>query len=210
MRALVVYCHPVPESFNAAVRDATIRGLTNAGYEIDLLDLYAEGFDPVMSAQDRRNYHTPELNRVHVADHLERVKRADALVFVYPTWWYSQPAMLKGWIDRVLVPHETFGMPGMLRGLDRRLTNIRLLAAVTTLGCPWFWWLWIGQPGRRILFAGIGEIIHAKARWLWLGLHSMDTASAAARAAFLVRVERRFAGLADIGASSVRAASPER
>lgn len=195
MRALLVYCHPVPESFNAAVRDATIRGLTSAGYEVDLLDLYAEGFDPVLSAEDRRNYLTPEINGRHVADHLERVKRADALVFVYPTWWYSQPAMLKGWIDRVLVPHETFGMPGTLRGLDRRLTNIRLLAAVTTLGCPWFWWLWIGQPGRRILFAGIGEIIHAKARWIWLGLHSMDTASATNRADFLIRVERRFAGL---------------
>lgn len=208
MRALLVYCHPVPESFNAAVRDATMRGLIRAGYEIDLLDLYAEGFDPVMSAEDRRNYHTEGLNRLHIADHLERVKRADALVFVYPTWWYSPPAMLKGWMDRVLVPHEAFGIPGTLRGLDRRLTNIRMLAAVTTLGCPWFWWLWIGQPGRRILFAGIGEIIHAKARRIWLGLHSMDTASAAARATFLDRVERRFAGLRNDGTPSVRTQSP--
>lgn len=195
MRALLVYCHPVPESFNAAVRDAAMRGLERAGYEIDLLDLYAEGFDPAMSAEERRNYHTPEINCLKVADHLARVKNADALVLVFPTWWYGPPAMLKGWLDRVLVPHETFGMPGTMRGLDRRLTNIRLLAAVTTLGCPWFWWLWIGQPGRRILFSGIGEIIHAKARHIWLGLHSMDTASAADRAGFLTRVERRFAGL---------------
>lgn len=208
MRALLVYCHPVPDSFNAAVRDATMRGLESAGYEIDLLDLYAEGFDPVMSAEDRRNYHTEGLNRLHVADHLARVKQADALVFVHPTWWYSPPAMLKGWMDRVLVPHETFGIPGTLRGLDRRLTNIRLLAAVTTLGCPWFWWLWIGQPGRRIVFSGIGEIVHAKARRIWLGLHSMDTASAADRAAFLVRVERRFAGLRNDGALSARRQSP--
>lgn len=195
MRALLVYCHPVPESFNAAVRDAAMRGLTAAGYEIDLLDLYAEGFDPVMGAEERLDYHTPGTNRLPVADHLDRVKNADALVFVFPTWWYSPPAMLKGWLDRVLVPHEAFGMPGKLRGLERKLTNIRLLAAVTTLGCPWFWWLWIGQPGRRILFSGVGEIVHAKARRMWLGLHSMDTASLANRTAFLARVESRFAGL---------------
>lgn len=193
MRALVVYCHPVPDSFNAALRDAVLRGLSTAGHEVDLLDLYAERFDPVMGEQERRNYHQPDVNVAPIANDLARVKRADALVFVYPTWWYGPPAMLKGWLDRVLIPFETFGMPEPLRPLERRLTNIRYIAAVSTLGSPWYWWLWIGQPGRRIVLDGVGGIIHPKARQLWLALHSMDSASAAKRAAFLAKVERRFA-----------------
>lgn len=195
MHALVVYCHPVPESFNAAVRDATVSGLERAGFTVDLLDLHAEGFDPVMGADERRNYHEAGLNAGRIRDHLERLRAADALVLVHPTWWYSLPAMLKGWMDRVLVPHETFDISQGLRNVERRLTNIRALAVVTTLGCPWFWWLWVGQPGRRIVFSGLGEIVHPRARRIWLGLHSMDTVSARKRAAFLARVESRFAGL---------------
>jgi NAD(P)H dehydrogenase (quinone) len=195
MRVLVVYCHPVPDSFNAAVRDAVLRGLKTAGHEAELVDLYAEGFNPVLSEGERRNYHTEGANIAPVADELARLKGADGLVFVYPTWWYGPPAMLKGWLDRVLVPHETFGMPKAYRMLERKLTNIRVLAAVSTLGSPWLWWLWIGQPGRRILINGLSEIIDPKARKLWMALHSMDTATPAKRAKFLSRVEARFSAL---------------
>lgn len=193
MRALVVYCHPVGHSFTAAVRDAVLRGLARAGHEVDLLDLYDEGFDPVLSRQERIDYHTPVANAVPVADHLARVKAADALIFVAPTWWYGPPAMLKGWLDRVLVPFETFGLPRPYRSLERRLTNIGFIGAVSTLGSPWLWWLWVGRPGRRILLDGVGGIVHPRARRLWLALHSMDSASAKKRSAFLSQVEARFA-----------------
>ncbi|MFK8249911.1 NAD(P)H-dependent oxidoreductase [Ancylobacter terrae] len=195
MRVLVVYCHPVPESFGAGLRDAVLRGLGRAGHEAELLDLYAADFQPVLTTQERRDYHTPGVNLVPVAGEVAQIKRADALVFVFPTWWYGPPAMLKGWMDRVLVPYETFGMPQPFRPLERKLTNIRLVAAVTTLGSPWWWWRWIGQPGRRIVLDGVGGIVHPRARRLWLALHSMDSASAAKRQAFLARVEARFAGL---------------
>ncbi|QIB33294.1 NAD(P)H-dependent oxidoreductase [Ancylobacter pratisalsi] len=195
MRALVVYCHPVEKSFNAAVRDAVLRGLEKGGHEVDLLDLYAEDFNPILSRQERLDYHQPVVNALPVADHLARVKAADALIFVGPTWWYGPPAMLKGWLDRVLVPYETFGLPKPFRPLERRLTNIVFIAAVSTLGSPWFWWLWIGQPGRRILLDGVGGIVNPRARKVWLALHSMDSASAGKRSSFLSRVEARFARL---------------
>lgn len=195
MRVLVVYCHPVPESFGASVRDAVLRGLERAGHDAELLDLYAEGFQPVLTEQERRDYHTPGVNLAPVAEEVAQIKRAEALVFVFPTWWYGPPAMLKGWMDRVLVPYETFGMPQPFRPLERKLTNIRLVAAVTTLGSPWWWWRWIGQPGRRIVLDGVGGIVDRRARKLWLALHAMDSASEAKRRAFLARVEARFAGL---------------
>ncbi|WP_227651267.1 NAD(P)H-dependent oxidoreductase, partial [Klebsiella pneumoniae] len=63
-----------------------------------VLDLHAEGFDPVMSVEERRAYHTPGINEQPVAGHLQALRWCEALLFVYPTWWYGLPAMLKGWL----------------------------------------------------------------------------------------------------------------
>ncbi|MEO8135214.1 MAG: NAD(P)H-dependent oxidoreductase, partial [Betaproteobacteria bacterium] len=97
MRCLLVYSHPVERSYCAALRDRAVKALVAAGHEVRVLDLYAENFDPVMSRQERIDYHTPAVNEQPVASHLRLVKWAQALIFVYPTWWYGLPAMLKGW-----------------------------------------------------------------------------------------------------------------
>ena len=196
MRILLVYCHPCPESFNAAVRDRAIAALTQAGHEVDLLDLYAEGFDPVLSAQARRDYHTPGVNEADVADHLSRLRAADGLLFVYPTWWYGPPAMLKGWLDRVWVPHATFKMPEKGKPIARVMTNIRIVGAISTLGSPPWWWWIMGMPGRRMLLTGLSVLCAKGCRTFWLGLHQMDSADDSRREAFLARVETRLARLA--------------
>ena len=194
MRALVVYCHPVPESFTAAVRDAAVRGLEAAGFEVRVVDLYAEGFDPVMGAEERRRYHTPGENERPVASHLEQLKRADTLVFVYPTWWYGLPAMLKGWLDRVWVPYVTFTLPesGAIKGL---MGNIRRLVVITTCGSPWLWMTLIGDPGRRTLLRGVRAICHPLCKRVWLTHYRIDRSTEASRKAFLARVERRLRAL---------------
>ncbi len=197
MKVLVVHCHPSPESFTAAVRDRVLKGLATAGHEARLIDLYADGFDPVMSRQEREDYHTPELNEEPVAAHLEALRWCEALVLVYPTWWYGQPAMLKGWLDRVWVPHATFRMPEPGKPIGRILTNIRFIAAVSTLGSPWWWWtLAMGEPGRRILLRGLSVLCAPGCRTKWLALHRMDSATQAERTRFLDKVETTFARLA--------------
>ena len=134
MRALVVYCHPCEESFNRSIRDTVVDALGDSGHEVRLLDLYAAGFDPVMSAAERRGYHDAITNEDPVADHLALVKWAQILLFVYPTWWFGPPAMLKGWFDRVFVPHATFEMPSESASMGPKLTNIRKIAVITTCG----------------------------------------------------------------------------
>ena len=190
MKLLVVYCHPRPDSFTAAIRDVAIEALANAGHAVDLLDLYAEGFDPVMSAAERGDYHTREVNRAPVADHLARVKAADGLIFIYPTWWYAQPAMLKGWLERVFLPHETFSMPENNQPIRGLLPNIRLIVAVTTLGSPRWWWWLMGMPGRRILLTGIRGICAPGCKTRWLALHRIDVVGEEARKAHLDRVRK--------------------
>jgi NAD(P)H dehydrogenase (quinone) len=195
MRVLLVYCHPSPESYTAAVREAAIRGLSSAGHEVRVTDLYAEKFGPVMSRAEREVYHTAGANEAGIAAELASLRWAEALVLVYPTWWYGQPAMLKGWLDRVWVPHATFGMPEPGKPISRVLTNIRRIVAITSLGSPKWWWMVVGQPGRRILLSGIGALCHPRAKKIWLALHDIDSADAAARNTFLQRVEQRMAAL---------------
>lgn len=195
MRVLLVSCHPDPESFSAALSRAALQALQTAGHTVDHLDLYAENFDPVMRRDERRAYHTAGVNEVPVAAHLARLKAADALVFVYPTWWYGQPAMLKGWLDRVFVPHATFSMPVDNKPITGRLDNIRTIAVVTTLGSPRWWWWLMGEPGRRVLLRGIRALCHRRCRTRWLALHRMDEIGPAERKAFLDRVARELAAL---------------
>ena len=190
MRFLVVYCHPCPESYGAALRDAALAALGRGGHETRVLDLYGMGFDPVMSAEERRNYHTTGVNEQPVAEHLAALRWCEALLFVYPTWWYGLPAMLKGWLDRVWVPHAAFGMPQGRKPIGRVLTNIRFIGAISTLGAPWWWWrLVMSEPGRRTLLRGLKPLVHPRAKTLWLGLHRMDNASDAERRRFLAKVE---------------------
>jgi NAD(P)H dehydrogenase (quinone) len=139
------------------------------------------------------DYHTPGLNEEAVADHLAALRWCEALVFVYPTWWYGPPAMLKGWLDRVWVPHATFEMPEPRKPIGRVLTNIRVIAAVSTLGSPWWWWkLGMGEPGRRMLLRGLSVLCAPRCRTTWLALHQMDSVSETKRKRFLDKVERVF------------------
>jgi putative NADPH-quinone reductase len=190
MRVLVIYCHPNPESFTATIQAEAIEALSRAGHDVRVADLYAEGFNPVMSREERLGYHTQGANEAPVASELERLRWAEALVFIYPTWWYGQPAMLKGWLDRVWVPHATFTLPTEGRAIGRVLTNIRVMAVVTTLGSPNWWWLVVGEPGRRILLRGMAVLCSPRIKRHWVALHSIDSASEDERRTFLARVRR--------------------
>jgi NAD(P)H dehydrogenase (quinone) len=189
MRVLVVYCHPCEESFNRAIRDLAMQTLIGAGHDVRLLDLYAIGFDPAMSAEERRDYHTESVNENRVAEHLALVRWAESLVFVYPTWWFGLPAMLKGWCDRVLVPHATFVMPTASRPIAPLLTNIRRLTVVTTCGASWLVSKFVGEPGRRTLLRGVRSLCHPACGTRYLAHYKMDTSTETSRARFLARVE---------------------
>jgi NAD(P)H dehydrogenase (quinone) len=195
MNVLVVYCHPLADSYSAAVREAALAQLAADGHDVKLLDLYAMGFDPVLSAQERRDYHTPGRNEQGVGEHLAALRWCEGLIFIYPTWWYGPPAMLKGWLDRVWIPHATFGMPERNKSITRMLTNIRVIGAISTLGSPSWWWWLMGMPGRRMLLTGLSVLCAPRCRTFWLGLHQMDSASAEERAGFLGKVRARLARL---------------
>jgi NAD(P)H dehydrogenase (quinone) len=101
MKILIVLAHPKPDSFNAAVCGALCEGLGEAGHETDVADLYAEGFDPVMRAGELDQLGTGA-PRDDIAAYQRRISRAEGLAFIFPIWWFGPPAILKGFVDRVL------------------------------------------------------------------------------------------------------------
>ncbi len=192
MRYLLVGAHPGPDSFSAALRHAAADALTAAGHEVDVLDLYAEAFDPVVSRTERAGYFEAPANRKAVEHHLARLEAADGLVLVYPTWWFGFPAILKGWFDRVWLPGAVFAVGN--RGLEPRLLNIRRFVVITTYGSPW--WsirLVMGDPMGKIVRRGLRTLCHPSCRVLFLAQYGLDRATPAARQTFLHRVKMRLA-----------------
>lgn len=196
MRIHLIYSHPCEESFGSAVHRAALEALRGAGHEVDDLDLYAEGFQAVMSADERRGYHEPAAQPAELDGWVRRVQRTEGLVFVYPTWWYGLPAMLKGYLDRVYRPGLAFHMGGEGAGIQPGLRHVRVFAGVSTYGASWLWTRYVGDPGRRTLMRGIGALCAPNARKRWLALHRMDDSTPQQRERFLQRVQAELSTLA--------------
>jgi putative NADPH-quinone reductase len=192
MRALVVYCHPHEGSFTAAVRDLVLDKLRSTGAEYKLVDLYADQFQPVLSPEEWAGYENSPANRAPVEAHCAAVEWCDTLIFVYPTWWYGLPAMLKGWLDRVMLPDVAFLMPDAVhKNIRPGLRHITRLAVFTTGGASWWLMRWVGAPGNRTLFRGLGLLIHPRAKKAFAAHYLMDSSTDATRARHLARVGAR-------------------
>jgi NAD(P)H dehydrogenase (quinone) len=197
LKLLLVYCHPDPDSFNAAIRRTAADALRAAGHELREIDLYAEGFDPVFSRAEKASYLTDtEKNIAGVQAHVDALRWAEGWVAVYPTWYYGLPAMLKGWLDRVWLPGVTFSIaPSKQRTIGGELRNIRLFIGITTSGAPWWWLKVIGDPGRSLLMKGLRPLYARGCRRRWLQLYNMNHVTADDRTRFLARVQRELSRL---------------
>lgn len=147
MKVHVIYAHPLRDSLASRLHDTVVDSLTKGGHTVDDLDLYAEGFDPVLSAEDRRVYHDLSINRSRVAPYVDRLTSCDALVLCHPVWNFGWPAILKGYFDRIFLPDVSFKLRD--GQLSPGLTNIRKLATVTTYGSNRWRAMFLGDAPRR-------------------------------------------------------------
>ena len=190
MRTLVVYCHPDPGSFVAAVKECAVGALRAAGDEVRIADLYAEDFDPLFSAGERER-HLEVGADPDVAGYVVDLQWCSQLVLVYPTWWSGQPAMLKGWIDRVWVRGAAWDLPVGGTRLRRRLRNVRRIVAVTTHGSSKLVNSVQGEPGKRVVTRTLRAVCHPLASTRWIAMYGVDVATDEQRRAFLARVSRQ-------------------
>jgi putative NADPH-quinone reductase len=155
---------------------------------VRLRDLYAEGFDPKLTAHDLDIYEDESRNGAAFAGEIADIRWCDTLIFVYPTWWYGLPAVLKGWLDRVLVPGLAFLMPEPGGTIKPGLTHIRGLAVFTTCGASWWLTTLVGAPGKRTLTRGIGLLCAKGHRRAFAAHYLMDSSTDASRKAHLAKV----------------------
>lgn len=124
MNVLIVHAHPEPSSFTHAMKEEAVTTLLAQGHEVRVSDLYKMGFNPVASAADfkqranpdylvyaleQRNADSKSLLAPDIAQEVEKVVWADAIIFSFPIYWFSVPAIMKGWIDRVFVSGRFYG-----------------------------------------------------------------------------------------------------
>ena len=200
---LIVFDHPYGagawqnephhRSLSAALLRAAIDGLADAGRSVDVIDLAADGFSPVMTADDLRAWRANGAIDPLVLDYQRRLGEAEHLVFIHPTWWMGMPAGTKGFLDRVLTRGFAFDEPRIGGALVNRLHGLRsvtVLTPMTTQGGVYRWWF--GRPGHRILFRGTFGLIGIR-RLRWFGYGRSTQRGAQSRERALARTRAYFA-----------------
>jgi len=194
MRILVIYAHPVETSFHAAMHARVVAALRQAGHEVDDCDLYAEGFNPVLSRQERLNYHDTAINQLPVKGYVERLQRADALVFCFPVWCFGLPAILKGWFDRVLMPGVSFDISDPAH-VKPALTHLKRIVALTSYGRPRWMAFVMGDPPRKVIKRYLRALTGGKARIGYHAYYHMNVATPALLERHMQRIESLMAKL---------------
>ena len=191
MKCLLVTAHPLKDSLCAHLAERAAQALLAANHEVIREDLYSQDFAPALTAGERRSYYSPQYESTLVAEQAKRLIEAEAIVLVFPTWWFGFPAMLKGWFDRVWGPGIAYDHAVDLGAIRPRLHRLRQVLAVTTLGSPW----WVDRfilrrPVRRVLKTALLGTCAPACRFEMLSLHKSEKLAPATVAAFVGKIER--------------------
>lgn len=187
MHTLIIYCHPYEQSFCHAILETLCERYEREGTAFHVIDLYADAFDPVLSRDELAVYNEGRALDPLVARYQELVSGANRLVFVFPIWWNDVPAMLKGWLDKVLLCGFSWEPTGS--GLRGTLTFIESAEVFTTSANPTqFIREQAGDAVQRMFIGGtLRQLGIASAVWENFG--GMDASTDRERAAFLRQLE---------------------
>jgi NAD(P)H dehydrogenase (quinone) len=161
MHVLVIYAHPDSGSLSSSLKERFLAGLKKAGHTADVMDLYAEGFNPVMSAAEVKGETPPDVLALQ-----ERITKADQFTFIFPIWWFGAPAILEGFFDRVLKSGFAYHFKPIVGKLGMPIGHLKKPALVIeSYGSP-SWavkLIYCDLPWRRIKrgilkFCGIGPL----------------------------------------------------
>jgi NAD(P)H dehydrogenase (quinone) len=190
----VIHCHPLTDSYNHVLFETIIAALEDRGHDVVATDLYRDQFDPAMSVSERSSYYAARYDDSMVSGHTALLRQVDGMFLCFPHWWFSMPAMLKGYFDRVWAPGIAFERNLAKGYIQPLLSHVKLFGVVTTYGSPW----WItrviaGDPGRKVLMRALKPMCGRRVRSFFLAQYDLDRSTAAARAAFVARVRARVA-----------------
>jgi len=175
MNCLIVTTHPLNDSLCNILSNYVENRLVEMGHEVIVEDLYAERFEPVLTVKERESYYNSRYDSSGVTVQVNRLKNAEALILVFPTWWFGFPAMLKGWFDRVWGPGIAYDHANDYGPITPRLNKLRKVLVVTTLGSPWWVDLFImRQPVKRIIKMALLGTCAKKSKLQFFSLYNSE------------------------------------
>jgi putative NADPH-quinone reductase len=191
MKCLVVIAHPLQESLCNSLAAQAIESLNAAGHEVQIENLYLNDFAASLTVAERASYYGPCFDSSAVQAEVDRLLSADALVLCFPTWWFSFPALLKGWFDRVWAPGVAYDHATDLGPIKPRLHKLQKVLVVTSLGAPWWVdWLVMRQPVKRVLKTAILGTCAPNCRFEMLSIYKSERLSDARVKQFSMKIER--------------------
>ena len=186
MNIVVVLGHPSADSYCAAIFERIILTLeSQSTHNVTAIRLADEKFATAITTAERAAYETstPLIND-ETKRHAEVLLQAEALIFVYPTWWSGLPAQLKGWLERVFVLGVAFRFNKNSK-IRPNLRNIRHIIGVSTYGSPWRYVKLVNDNGRRTLTRAIRMSTGLRTRTMWCGIYALDTCTQQQREKFI-------------------------
>ena len=158
----LIYGHYNDKSFNAAIRDTFIKSSEDKGNKVDCVDLYKEKFNPIFAGEEPDNT---------VLDHRKRIEKSAVIVLVAPIWNFRMPAMVEGWIDKVLSPPWAFSFKKLFGNYGYPIGNLKGKKAVVfcTYGSPQFAirTFFLNMPTKRLRrgvfnICGITDVVYKR------------------------------------------------
>ena len=192
MNIVVVLGHPSADSYCAAIFERIILALeSQSTHTVTAIRLADEKFATAMSTAERVAYEntTPLIND-ETKRHAEVLLQAEALIFVYPTWWSGLPAQLKGWLERVFVLGVAFRFNKNSK-IRPNLHNVRHIIGVSTYGSPWRYVKLVNDNGRRTLTRAIRMSTGLRTRTMWCSIYALDTCTQQQREKFIANTTQK-------------------
>jgi NAD(P)H dehydrogenase (quinone) len=175
LKTLVVIAHPIASSFCQTLAKVAIEQLWASSHEVRVDDLYAQEFAPALTTIERSSYYSDQFQTSASASHIANLLWCEAIVVVFPTWWFGFPAMLKGWFDRIWAPGIAYSHDRQLGSIHPKLHGLRFMLAVTTLGSPkWIDRFIYWHPTKRILKYAILRACAPQCRLQFISIYKSE------------------------------------
>jgi len=198
MKVVIIFNHPYEGSYCSSVLTSVIAGIQKAGHEADIIHLDKEAFNPVMSAEDLKGFVHGKASDPKVLEYQQRMNDADHLVFIFPVWWELMPAMMKGFIDKVIFPGVFYDndRSGRIPKMVKKMKTVKSITVITTMNTPLLMYrLLFGNAIKKALFTGTFWKTGYRNN-KWISLNMVKFVSDIKRKKWLTNIEDRFAKLA--------------
>ena len=194
MKVIIIFNHPYEGSFCNAILNSVTRGLQQANHEVDIINLDKEGFNPVMTSQDLKAFRDKQPLDPKVIEYKDRLELAEQVVFIFPIWWELMPALMKGFIDKVIFPGVAYDyVNGSNTKMKPLLTNIKGVTVITTMNTPGILYRVIfGNAIQKALMRGTFWKTGYKNK-KWISFNTVKQVSDEKRKLWLTKLEKTFA-----------------